>query len=723
MGEAEGKIRPRVLVTRPSGDALPLAAELQRRGFDVLLQPLLRIVLEDGPPPDLAGVQALLFTSANGVRAFSRRSDVRTLPVYAVGDATAAAARAEHFLSVASAAGNVDDLAALVRDRLDPAAGRLLHIAGSVVAGDLSGALETAGFRVERVALYAAQPTEALDPSIHSAIAAGAVDAAMFFSPRSAASFVSLLQHAALTGDCGRIQAFGLSDAVAKALSPVSWHAVYIAPEPTQESLLAILERELTDTNQPDTPDPDETRKDGAGDLLDLGEAAAVVDRFGGIRPMASKLGTPVTTVQGWRARGHIPENRIAEIRRAAAEQGVDLSPGAGTTAASETDKPATPAASTLPARTEPKADSGAGSTEEDMTEEAPPVPPAAVAQKSSVGSGVAWAALILAVIALAGIASYRYWGPSLGNKPVDTTALTARLDKLEAGAVADRAVLSKIAEMGQKLESLSRQVAALPAGGAGDAKALTAMSAEMESLRSSLDAMTRKVSRSETQAGTELKDAMSALREEMAQLRQSASDVAARVKAIEDRPPATGEKIAALAVAAGQLETALDSGKPYDGALTSLQALAAGDVALEKALSSLSGGAKSGVPTTASLARQFAEIAPKLTMSSPAADGGSWTDALKAKALSLVNMRPVGESGDSSPVTRAERALARNDLAAAVAAVEGVPGLAVSWRDRAQRRLDADAAIANVRSRIVERLATETRPATAADATTRAKP
>jgi len=35
--------RPRVLVTRPSADAIPLAGELQRRGFDVLLQPLLRI--------------------------------------------------------------------------------------------------------------------------------------------------------------------------------------------------------------------------------------------------------------------------------------------------------------------------------------------------------------------------------------------------------------------------------------------------------------------------------------------------------------------------------------------------------------------------------------------------------------------------------------------------------------------------------------------------------
>ena len=56
MVAAEPTRRPRVLVTRPSADALPLAGALQRRGFDVLLQPLLRIEYEEGPPPDIGGV-------------------------------------------------------------------------------------------------------------------------------------------------------------------------------------------------------------------------------------------------------------------------------------------------------------------------------------------------------------------------------------------------------------------------------------------------------------------------------------------------------------------------------------------------------------------------------------------------------------------------------------------------------------------------------------------
>ena len=54
--------------------------------------------------------------------------------------------------------------------------------------------------------------------------------------------------------------------------------------------------------------------------------ARDVIDRFGGIRPAAKAIGVAFTTVQGWKERDHIPEHRWAELRTAAAEQGIDLS-------------------------------------------------------------------------------------------------------------------------------------------------------------------------------------------------------------------------------------------------------------------------------------------------------------------------------------------------------------------------------------------------------------
>lgn len=56
-----------------------------------------------------------------------------------------------------------------------------------------------------------------------------------------------------------------------------------------------------------------------------LDNAEKVVAAFGGIRPMAKKLGVAVTTVQGWKERGTIPIARLDDIKEAARREGIDL--------------------------------------------------------------------------------------------------------------------------------------------------------------------------------------------------------------------------------------------------------------------------------------------------------------------------------------------------------------------------------------------------------------
>jgi hypothetical protein len=43
-----------------------------------------------------------------------------------------------------------------------------------------------------------------------------------------------------------------------------------------------------------------------------------LINRFGGMRPMARKVDVPVSTIQGWKKRDHIPADRIDEITKAA---------------------------------------------------------------------------------------------------------------------------------------------------------------------------------------------------------------------------------------------------------------------------------------------------------------------------------------------------------------------------------------------------------------------
>ena len=131
----------RVMITRPREDAEALAARLAERGIGSLIEPLLEISPLAAQPLDLDSVQALLLTSANGARALAGATDKRDLAVFAVGPATAAAARHAGFLSVVTADGDVAALSDLVAARLDAAAGALLHVSGSAVAGNLAGRL------------------------------------------------------------------------------------------------------------------------------------------------------------------------------------------------------------------------------------------------------------------------------------------------------------------------------------------------------------------------------------------------------------------------------------------------------------------------------------------------------------------------------------------------------------------------------------------------------
>ena len=235
----------RALVTRPREEADSLIAALAIRGLETLLEPLMEIHYQAPEGLELDGVQAILCTSANGVRALARASSDRDVPLLAVGDATAARARAEGFGSVESAGGNVGDLACLAGARLRPEDGPLLHVAGNVVAGDLVGLLRAQGFTVERRVLYEGRAAATLSPAAVDSLRAGAIAIALFFSPRTAAIFARLADVAGITECCAKVTALSISRAADVALAGLPWRDRRIAAHPNQPALLDALDQVL----------------------------------------------------------------------------------------------------------------------------------------------------------------------------------------------------------------------------------------------------------------------------------------------------------------------------------------------------------------------------------------------------------------------------------------------------------------------------------------------
>jgi len=229
----------RLLLTRPQDDSQKLAKTLHGFGCETMIEPMLTIRFLPNTPVDLTGAQAVLATSANGARALAAAQPHRAIPVYAVGDASAAAARALGFSPVAAAGGDVAALARLVADRLSPTDGPLVHPRARAVAGDLAGALAARGFTVRPLVLYEAVRATQISAAARTAIARGAVDGVVFFSPRTARTFVRLAETAALSLD--RLVAWCLSPAVAEGLGGATWRRIEIAARPTQDSLLTLI--------------------------------------------------------------------------------------------------------------------------------------------------------------------------------------------------------------------------------------------------------------------------------------------------------------------------------------------------------------------------------------------------------------------------------------------------------------------------------------------------
>jgi uroporphyrinogen-III synthase len=202
---------------------------------------MLTVRPREGATLDVTGAQALLFTSANGVRAAARLTTERAVPALCVGDATARAAREAGFSRVESASGDVDALSSLVTALCRPAAGPLIHVAGTVSAGDLAGGLATAGFTVERAVLYEAVAAERLSAAARDALATGKIDAVALFSPRTARTFARVVHEEALDSMLGTVDMLCLSTAVADALESLPRRRLLVAAEPTQDALIDLL--------------------------------------------------------------------------------------------------------------------------------------------------------------------------------------------------------------------------------------------------------------------------------------------------------------------------------------------------------------------------------------------------------------------------------------------------------------------------------------------------
>jgi uroporphyrinogen-III synthase len=219
----------RIWITRTLPEADATARRVSARGHTPIVAPVLEARPVAGARPDLVGVDAIAFTSGHAIAAFAKLTPTRDLPVFTVGDATAALARAAGFTDVHSADGNAETLAELIA-REQRSGVLVLHPTAREPAADLTALLAQRGVQAMPLTVYETHPTLLAAPPADA-------DSVLVHSARAAARVSAIIEQA------GRLdlEAYAISPAAARPLAALGLARLQAAPFPNESALLDLL--------------------------------------------------------------------------------------------------------------------------------------------------------------------------------------------------------------------------------------------------------------------------------------------------------------------------------------------------------------------------------------------------------------------------------------------------------------------------------------------------
>jgi uroporphyrinogen-III synthase len=242
-----------ILVTRPQPDNAATVAALRARGFEALPAPMLRFEAVAFQDDADAGYGAVIVTSANALRAVAGQAAIarlKELPLFAVGERTADAARDSGFHNVISADGDATALRELmlksVRAKTLKKTTTLLYLAGADLARDLAGELGERGFNVVTQTTYRMAPVVNLPPDVCDAFAAHGIEAVLHYSRRSARAFLDAARAGGVEISALAIPQCCLSEAIASIVRDAGATQVTVAATPDEKALFDVLDRALS---------------------------------------------------------------------------------------------------------------------------------------------------------------------------------------------------------------------------------------------------------------------------------------------------------------------------------------------------------------------------------------------------------------------------------------------------------------------------------------------
>ncbi len=478
--------------------------------------------------------------------------------------------------------------------------------------------------------------------------------------------------------------------------------------------------------------------------------AEKIIERFGGIRPMASKTNVPVTTVQGWKKRNVIPAGRREDIIEAAAANNIDLTGLLDVSANENARQPQESVPQTQKTTSVPRAQAGTIQNETPEAAASATVNPAMPANEDVLkqrlneieeravtkSTLITFFLLAVAIIALAvvlwpssvedseaeRIRALEQQIQTLEDKLSETESgrgflqgmipedLDARLAALQSQA---QQVQDSVGAAMEKAQAISNDVMA--EDGSNLEERLARLEAHMADLSGSpalAGFLEHFQSLQQTETGnSQIDQAVSELSAMFANMQNAGSEqINASLDAARTQSAAVGEtfagvpaeelKAAAMLLAMSQVRSSLNrDNQPFADDLVLLQNLVGSDnPELNEALAKLAPKAEEGVLTPAGLSNELKSLTGDIVIASLKGEDVSMQEKAAARFNNFLQIEQDGELVTGTPtqatLTKTENLLNSGDLAGAITAMKSLNGPAAlkaqPWINQAEATLMA---------------------------------
>ena len=409
-----------------------------------------------------------------------------------------------------------------------------------------------------------------------------------------------------------------------------------------------------------------------------------IISKFGGIRPMAQKLGVPVSTVQGWKQRQTIPQNRMGDILEAAKNYNLEL----------------TPKKTNIEER-----------EEEFLHEKGSVIPSQTYVGRSQSNRLVFFISFIALIIGL-GCAGWLFWSDG-GNKTelnlaADITKVNKRLNKLELSPIKNdlasfrKSIMDEISSIKSDITVISGQ------------KSAEFVSAETaEDLLNNLKNLENKINK----IYEKYNDQAEISKIELLSLKN-------KIYELEKRPVIIGNNNSSdafrdlidgprLMILVKLLRQYIKSGDPYNEIIINLRKLFQSDSKILPYLDLLEKYSLDKTPTPLELKNSFATMKRELHKSNLRDKESSWDDKMLRRLNSLIVIKRSGEElvGDSfqALLGRAETKVDRGDIEGAISELNQLLGegerASIVWLKNASHYVNVQLALNQLEEIAIARL------------------